>query len=35
LPARQIPLVNLDEVERIADLLIRHATPLHVAQEQT
>jgi molybdopterin-guanine dinucleotide biosynthesis protein B len=35
LPARQIPLVDLDDVERIADILIRHATPLHVAQEQT
>ena len=35
LAARQIPLVDLDDVERIADLLIRHATPLHVAQEQT
>ena len=34
-PAREIPSVDLDDVERIADILIRHAAPLHLAQEQT
>ena len=29
LPAARIPVVDLDDVERIADLLIRHAAPIH------
>jgi molybdopterin-guanine dinucleotide biosynthesis adapter protein len=29
LPAARIPVVDLDDVERIADILIRHAAPIH------
>ncbi len=29
LPAARVPVIDLDEVERIADLLIRHAVPIH------
>src|SRR5438128_3001208 len=29
LPAARIPVVDLDDVERIADILIRHAAPTH------
>jgi molybdopterin-guanine dinucleotide biosynthesis protein B len=28
LPAARVPVVDLDDIERIADLLIRHAAPL-------
>ena len=28
LPAARVPVVDLDDVERIADLLIRHAAPI-------
>ena len=28
LPAAQVPVVNLDDIERIADVLIHHAAPL-------
>src|SRR5258707_10214333 len=28
LPAARIPVVDLDDVERVADLLVRHAAPL-------
>src|SRR6516165_6467750 len=38
LPAARVPVVDLDDVERIADLLIRHAAPIqavlaHAGQE--
>jgi molybdopterin-guanine dinucleotide biosynthesis protein B len=33
LPGTQIPLVDIDEAERITDLLIRHAAPFDAAQE--
>ena len=29
LPAARVPVVDLDDVERIADILIRHAAPIH------
>ena len=29
LPTARVPVVDLDDVERIADLLIRHAAPIH------
>jgi molybdopterin-guanine dinucleotide biosynthesis protein B len=29
LPAVRVPVVDLDDVERIADILIRHAAPIH------
>ncbi len=32
LPAARIPVVDLDDVERIADLLIRHAAPIHAVR---
>jgi molybdopterin-guanine dinucleotide biosynthesis protein B len=28
LPAARVPVVDLDDIERIADVLIHHATPL-------
>jgi molybdopterin-guanine dinucleotide biosynthesis protein B len=32
LPAARVPVVDLDDVERIADLLIRHAAPIHAVR---
>jgi molybdopterin-guanine dinucleotide biosynthesis adapter protein len=29
LPAARVPVIDLDDVERIADFLIRHAAPIH------
>jgi len=34
LPGTEVPLVHLDDVERIADILIRDAAPFDTAQEQ-
>jgi molybdopterin-guanine dinucleotide biosynthesis protein B len=34
LPGVQIPLVDLNDIERIADILIRNAAPLDAAQER-
>jgi molybdopterin-guanine dinucleotide biosynthesis protein B len=33
LPGVEIPLVHLDDVERIADMLIHHAAPIEAAHE--
>ena len=32
LPAARVPVVDLDDVERIADLLIRHAAPIQAVR---
>ena len=28
LPAARIPVVDIDDIERVADILIRHAAPI-------
>ena len=33
LPAARVPVVDLDDVERIADLLIRHAAPIEAVRK--
>jgi molybdopterin-guanine dinucleotide biosynthesis protein B len=34
LPAAGIPVIDLDDVERVADLLVRHAAPLDAVLAQ-